>query len=350
VARSARPKFAVFGAGFWAKYQLAAWNELDAADCVAIFNRSRGKAEDLAREFGIPRTYGDPRTLLDAEQLDFVDIITHPASHADLVRLVADRGLPVISQKPMATSFAEATGLVEYCAARSAPLFVHENFRWQRPIRETHQVLNAGTIGRPFRARVEFSSAFPVFENQPFLRTLDEFILADVGSHALDVIRFLFGEVSELVCLTDRIHADIQGEDVATILLRTERGMAVVCELSFASRLEIDAFPETLIRVEGTLGSLQLAPGCRLSVTTEQGTVTSVVSPPHYSWVDPAYEVVHASMVPCNANILAGISGEQPAETTGQDNLKTVRLVFTAYESAARGNVIRPNGEDRGSE
>ena len=55
---------------------------------------------------------------------------------------------------------------------------------------------------------------------------------------------------------------------------------------------------------------------------------------------DPAYDVVHASMVPCLANLLAALRGEGVAETTGEDNLQTLRLVFAAYDSAQRGQVI----------
>jgi hypothetical protein len=67
------------------------------------------------------------------------------------------------------------------------------------------------------------------------------------------------------------------------------------------------------------------------------------VLPPHYGWTDPAYEVVHSSIVPCNANLLAALNGEGQAETTGEDNLKTVRLVFASYDSASTGQVIHFN-------
>jgi D-apiose dehydrogenase len=62
-------------------------------------------------------------------------------------------------------------------------------------------------------------SGFPVFNNQPFLKELEQFILTDLGSHTLDTARFLFGEASSLYCQTRRIHADIRGEDVATIMM-----------------------------------------------------------------------------------------------------------------------------------
>ena len=60
-----------------------------------------------------------------------------------------------------------------------------------------------------------------------------------------------------------------------------------------------------------------------------------------FAWADPRYDVVHASGVPCNQNLLAALRGQGRAETTSDDNLKTVRLVFAAYESAASGEAVR---------
>ena len=41
-------KFAALGAGFWAQFQIGAWKEIPGARCVAIYNRTRSKAEALA--------------------------------------------------------------------------------------------------------------------------------------------------------------------------------------------------------------------------------------------------------------------------------------------------------------
>lgn len=334
-------RFAIFGTGFWSRYQLAAWREVKGAECVALYNRTRAKAGALGREFGIAAIYDDAEELLRRERPDFVDIITDVATHAPLTRLAARHGAAVICQKPMATSLREAEAMVRFCATRRVPLFVHENFRWQTPIRALAAALGRGTIGRPFRARIDFISGFPVFDNQPFLAELEQFILTDVGSHALDVARFLFGEVRALTCRTQRIHKNIKGEDVATVLLEMKSGAHVAVNLAYAGNaLEREAFPETLIFVEGEKGSAELAPGCELRVTTRQGTRERRVAPPHFAWADPRYAVVHSSIVPCHANLLRALQGRGPAETTGADNLRTVRLVFAAYRSAASGKTI----------
>src|SRR5947208_15118268 len=105
-------RFGVFGAGFWAPFQLAAWNEVGGVKCVAIYNRTVSKAEKLAVAFDIPAVYGSPEELLDHEELDFLDIITDALSHGRFVRLVAERGIPVICQNPMAPSRPEAAAMV----------------------------------------------------------------------------------------------------------------------------------------------------------------------------------------------------------------------------------------------
>jgi predicted dehydrogenase len=162
-----------------------------------------------------------------------------------------------------------------------------------------------------------------------------------MGSHILDIARFLFGEAEVLFCQTSRVHRDIRGEDVATVLMRMVSGTTVVCNISYASRTEHEAFPQTFILVEGEKGSLELASDYWIRLTTEAGTHSKRYPPPRFDWSDPVEDVVHSSIVPCNANLLAGLRGEGQAETTGDDNLKTLELIFAAYDSARTGEAVR---------
>jgi D-apiose dehydrogenase len=335
-------RFAILGTGFWSYFQLAAWYELPGVECVALYNRTRSKAEALAQKFGVARVYDDVETLLSSETLDFVDIISDVFTHEKFVEMAAGHRFPVICQKPMAPSYEAAERMVAGCKDAGVPFFIHENFRWQTPMRQLKHLLDENHIGRPFRARIDMVSGFPVFVNQPFLGELDQFVLTDVGSHVLDLARFFFGEASSLYCHTQRIHSNIKGEDVATVLLRMKNGASVECHMGYAENyLERDRFPQTFIFIEGECGSLELGPDYDIRITTDKGTLSRRYPPPRYQWADPAYDVVHASIVPCNADLLAALRGEKTAETTGEDNLKTMQLVFTAYESAAQDAVIK---------
>lgn len=332
-------KFAVIGTGFWSNYQIPAWKELEGVEIVAVCDRDRKRAEEVAVKFGVPKVYNSTAELLEKEALDFIDIITDVDTHAEFTSLGAEKGIDVICQKPMASSLGIAQQMVNKCKQENVKFFIHENFRWQAPVRALKKAMDEGVIGKPFKARVSFCSAFPVFENQPFLAELKHFILTDIGSHTLDICRFLFGEAKSLFCLTQSVNPKIKGEDVANVLMQMENGLHCYAEMSYASVLEKEAFPQTLVLVEGDEGSLHLTHDFELRVTTRRGTAAQKVEPVIYPWCDPAYAVVHSSIVDCNRNILAGLRGGK-AETTGEDNLKTVQLVWAAYDSAATGKVI----------
>jgi len=336
-------RFAILGTGFWARFQLAAWRELEGAECVALYNRTRSKAESLAQEFGVRAIYDDAEELFKCEQLDFADIISDVDTHARFVHLAARHSVPVICQKPMAPDLPTARDMVRVCEEAGVPLWIHENWRFQTPLRALKATLESGVIGEVFRARLSFVTSFPVFDNQPFLRELEQFILTDIGSHVLDSARFLFGEASTLFCQTHRV-GDIRGEDVATVVMQMQfagkRAATVVCDMSYASRTREERFPQTFAFVEGTRGSAQLSTDFWLHVTTEEGTCSRRAPPPHYAWADPEYDLVHASILPCNADILADLRGEKPSENRACDNLKTVELVFGAYRSAAQNQVV----------
>ena len=93
-------RLAIFGCGFWAKFQIAGWREYPGVEVVALYNRTKAKAEALGRQFGIERIYDDPARLLEEVDLDAVDIITDVDTHPQFVAMAAGRGRAVISQKP----------------------------------------------------------------------------------------------------------------------------------------------------------------------------------------------------------------------------------------------------------
>jgi D-apiose dehydrogenase len=335
-------RFAFFGAGFWARFQMAGWKELGGAECVAVYNRTKDKGKEFAARFGVPAFYDDPEELLREERIDFVDLCTNPFTLPDFVRMMAEHKMPVISQKPMAPSVEVGRELVRVCKEALTPYFIHENWRWQEPIRRLKAVLDSGDIGSPFRARITMVSGFPVFANEPTLSDLENFILTDLGTHILDTARFLFGEASSAYCQIHRVHPSIKGEDVATVMLDCGGRTTVTCEMAYAENyIEHEYFPQTLIFIEGENGSAELAGDYWLRTTTRSGTCSKQYPPKRYPWADMDYLPVHASIVPCNAHLLAAMRGEVPAETTGADNLKTIELTFACYESARNGKAVR---------
>ena len=104
--------------------------------------------------------------------------------------------------------------------------------------------------------------------------------------------------------------------------------------------LEHDVFTQTLILVEGERGS------ARSIVTTGSASPRNAAPAPIVTRRCggpgcPQYMASHASIVPCNSHLLRALRGDAKAESTAEDNLKTMRLAFAAYESARSGNVVQ---------
>src|SRR5688500_6689051 len=105
-------RFAVIGTGFWAKYQIPAWMELEGIELVALYNRTKPKAEMMAHQYNVPNVYDDIEELLKKEKLDFVDIITDVDTHAEFTKAATHKGIAVICQKPMAPKLNIAQNMV----------------------------------------------------------------------------------------------------------------------------------------------------------------------------------------------------------------------------------------------
>ncbi len=242
------------------------------------------------------RRYAAAEALFADGGFDFVDIATTVASHRALVELAAQHRVPVICQKPFAPTLADASAMVAAAEAAGISLMIHENFRWQTPILAVKAVVESGAIGTPFWGRVSFRSGFDVFSGQPYLAKGKRFIIEDLGIHSLDIARFLFGDATHMTARTRRINPAIAGEDVATMLLDHSDGLTSVVDVSYATKLPEEPFPQTLVEIDGTLGTLRLAKDYRLTVHGPAGTQERLVAPTLLPWASRPWHNIQESV------------------------------------------------------
>ncbi|TCR98641.1 Gfo/Idh/MocA family oxidoreductase [Rhizobium sp. BK418] len=333
-------KGALIGCGFFAINQMHAWRDVEGAAIVAICDRDPERLKIVGDQFGIERRYSDAAVMFADGGFDFVDIATTVQSHRVLVELAASHKIPAICQKPFAKTLADAKAMVEACRKAAIPLMVHENFRWQTPIQAVRRLLDSKAIGTPFWGRFSFRSGYDVFSGQPYLAEGERFIIEDLGIHTLDIARFILGDVTTLSARTKRVNPKIKGEDVATILLDHKNGATSVVDISYATKLATEPFPETLIELDGTDGTIRLSVGYRLEVTNATGTVVSDASPQLLSWASRPWHNIQESVYAIQKHWIDRLqTGSEPA-TSGADNLKTFALVEAAYDSAASGKAV----------
>ncbi|WP_265515885.1 Gfo/Idh/MocA family protein [Nitratireductor luteus] len=329
---------ALIGCGFFAQNHLHAWRDVDGAEILALCDRDEARLDETARRFGIERTYRDAAAMIEAEALDFVDIATTVQTHRPLVEMAASAGLHIVCQKPFAETMAEAQAMVQVATSAGVTLMVHENFRWQSAIRAAKAEMDRGAIGWPFWGRVSFRSAYDVYSGQPYLATDEKFIVQDLGIHILDIARFLFGDVASISASTRRVNPKIRAEDVATMMLVHESGATSIVDCSYATSLPRENFPETLLEIDGSEGTLRLDAGYRMTVHNGEGTIEHDVSPPLLRWAERPWHNIQESVLNIERHFIDCLSNGISPETSGADNLKTLALVYAAYTSAAEGN------------
>ena len=334
-------KGALIGCGFFAQNQLHAWRDIDGAEIVALCDRDPERLAATAETFGIARTYTDAAAMFAAEELDFVDIATTVQSHRPLVEMAAGAGCHVICQKPFAETMDDARAMVAAVEAAGRTLMVHENFRWQSAVRKAIETVRSGAIGTPFFGRVAFRSGYDVYSGQPYLAEGERFIIEDLGIHILDISRALFGDVERIAATTKRVNPKIKGEDVATMLLAHDGGVTSVVDCSYATRRTPETFPQSLLEIDGTEGTLRLDAGYSLVVQTGGDETVTDVSPPVLPWAERPWHNIQESVRIIQQHFVACIDAGTQPETSGADNLKTLALVQAAYRSAETGETVR---------
>ncbi|NKL76216.1 Gfo/Idh/MocA family oxidoreductase [Rhizobium leguminosarum] len=324
-----RRRIGIIGAGWVSAYHLPAWmRQSERAKVVAIADPSPSAIETRLAAFDIARNYASVQAMLDAEQLDAVDICAPREFHVELVRLAAAKGLDIICQKPLAPSYGEAVDLLASLSGRGR-LMIHENWRFRAYYRRLKAWLDEGLAGEIRQVQFEFLSSGmiadaegkrPALVRQPFFRTQQRLLVMEVMIHHLDTLRYLLGEMEVVSARLERSNRDIVGEDVANVVLRrTSDGVLVTINASLAVHGAPPA-PRDHLRIFGTRGTLELN-GNLLSAEGAQQRRESFDP-------DETYQGAYDATI---AHFLDSLDGRVAMETSPDDNIKTLALVEDIY-------------------
>lgn len=327
-----KPRVALIGCGFFARNHMQAWADVG-AEVVAVCDIDPQKAATFARDFGVAAQYTETATMLAATRPDVVDIATTVASHRALVELAA--GAPVVvCQKPFAETLEDAAAMVAICNAKGSTLLVHENFRWQKPFRALKAAM--AEIGAPHFLRLSFRHAYDIYATQPYLAEVADLALTDVGLHLFDLARFLMGDVATVHCRTQRLNAQVAGQDAFLASLGHVSGAVSSVECSFFTQAQPDPFPQTLARVEGDRRTLELTQGYRL-IRHRAGVAPENVEPDVPVWGAKPWHGIQESVVAFQAHVLEVLAGRAEPQPSGAHNLGTLAVTLAAIRSARTG-------------
>lgn len=201
----------IIGAGWIACRMAEALAPLANAEVLAIASRSQQKADDFARQYGIPRAYGSYEQLVSDADVDLVYIATPHSHHYPYARLAVEHGKPVLVEKPFTANAREAEQLIALAHERN--VFITEAI-WPRYMPMSHKVtelMQSGIIGEP---RILTASLCYMMENKERILRPDLCggALLDLGVYVLNFARMYFG--TDIVRTVTNCHLGPTGVDM----------------------------------------------------------------------------------------------------------------------------------------
>ncbi|TDF98676.1 Gfo/Idh/MocA family protein [Paenibacillus piri] len=326
------------GAGHFAKIQMDAWSRVKGAKIAGIVSLNKGDARSLAGQFEVPFAGDSFDEIAERVQPDFIDICTPPDSHFHYVKLAADRGIPVLCQKPVAPTQEESQALVRYCKKRNVPVMINENWRWSAWYREIKRIISSGVLGTLFHVYFAMRTGdgygdhpYPL---QPYFKNMEKLLLYETGVHWLDTFRYLFGDIRSVYCQTRTWNPAVIGEDAVVVQLAFDSGMTGIFD---ANRV---VYTETVrppaygwMMLEGDQGKLRLNESGQIYVTLRGSVETEHPYEIPIGWNGGCATGAQQHFIDC-------LHSGADFETDGETYLTSQNIVYACYESAKKDAVI----------
>ena len=336
------------GAGFiMADVHLAAYAEAG-FPVVAIASRTPAKAAEVAKRWGIGRVHDTPEALIEDPEVEIVDIAFPPDQQPDLIRhaLRQPHVKAILAQKPLALDLAESKRIEAECRDAGKVLSVNQNMRFDQSMRVLKQLLDRGDLGEPVIATIEMR-AIPHW--QDFLRDYDRLTLLNMSIHHLDVLRFLFGDPTEIFTAVrpDPRTAFAHTDGITASTLQFPSGMLAISLEDVWSGPKVEGFQSDIYikwRVEGTEGVAQGTIGWPDYPAGSPSTLRYCsLRATDGAWVEPKWDTMwfpHAFIGVMGQLQDALHDGKEPM-LSGRDNVKTMALVEAGYRSMKEGRSVK---------
>ncbi len=205
-------RLAIVGTGSMARGHAESFSRMKGVELCACCDIDETRARAFAAKWGIPRWYTDFERMLETERPDAVSNVTVDAMHAPLSLAAIARGIPVMCEKPLATSLADARRMRE--AARKKGVVTQVNFSYRNSCgaQAAAALVRGGGIGRVMHVEASYLQSWLVQDTWGDWRTTPAFtwrlskrhgstgVLGDIGCHIYDLTALLCGDIAEIDC------------------------------------------------------------------------------------------------------------------------------------------------------
>ena len=327
-------KGALIGCGFFAENHILAWKELRNIEIICVCDLDIKKANKFKSKFNILHSYSSIELMLKKHKIDFVDVVTTMETHLNIGKILSKYKIPTSIQKPFAENLSNAKKIVSLYKKNKTPLMVHENFRWQSPLLKLKEIINKEQLKKPHYAKISFRHANPVgYTNQTYLYDLKEYLTLDVGIHLFDLSRFFMGEAKSIYTINQNTNNKFKGETDFISLIRNRNNSITIVDASISSIKKPDRFAQTLVNLEFSNGSIDLDYNYKITLHKNNKMKIYYGKPKKYKWISKPWDQIQESVINTHKHFIDSLINNIEHDTSGEDNIKSLSLVFNSYKS-----------------
>ena len=200
-----RLKVGVIGSGFMGAAHIEALRRIPGIEIVAISSIDMPRAEELADHFAIPDVYDDWHAFLDRNDLTAVHNTTPNNLHYSINKAFIEKGVHVLSEKPLTMTSEESAELLELAAEKGVVTGINFNYRFYPIIQHARGMVQRGEIGDVFIVHGHYIQDWLLYDTDYNWRIEPEVsgasrCVADIGSHWCDLTQFITGLKIKSVC------------------------------------------------------------------------------------------------------------------------------------------------------
>ena len=285
-------------------------------DLIALCGRNKSSVEMTAKMFRYTGYYTDWRRLVEDPRIEIFDNCTPDNLHHEPTIAAARSGKHVICEKPLAVTVDEAREMLEAAKSARVKHMCCHNYRFLPAVRLARQLIEQGTLGQIYQFRARYlqepgHDPREVADNVWYASGTRSGVLLGIGSHIIDMARFLVGEIKAVSGLVKTFNTtrktasgdeeDVKADEGNMALVEFENGTIGTLESSGVSTGRKN---QHTWEVNGSKGSVafDLEDLNHLHVYSSETPIKEIKGFTRVS-VTESYHPLHAQILPQGHNV-----------------------------------------------
>ncbi|MBF6594592.1 MAG: Gfo/Idh/MocA family oxidoreductase [Thermaceae bacterium] len=304
---------------------------LPGVELVGFSHEDEGEGRRFADQYGL-RRFAQPQDLL-AEGLDGAIVCSENARHLELVELAAKARCQILCEKPIASNLKDAQAMKAVCEQNGVHFMTAFPMRFAPSTQSIRAAIGGGQLGQIYGVNGINHSEIPKAHRAWFAdkELAGGGAVMDHVVHLADLLRWYFGEVSEVYAEVDNLFYPGEGVDTAGLLLiRLENGVQASIDCSWSRPTWYPRWGHLKMEVVGERGTAVMDSFAQyLNLYSRQAARA-------HSWVGFGPNPDRAML----GEWLASICEKRPPSVGWNDGYQALRVALAAYASASTHAVV----------